>query len=89
MIRLNPDEYSKYEIELVELKEYKKTFMQGYKTWTGLIVTLLGYAGLAQYFGGVDEATKFVDSLLQLIGMVIAIYGNYKSHQRIAELSEE
>lgn len=88
-------ELKKYDKDLTEaigralptLKEDKE-FMDGYKTWTGLIVTLLGYAGVAQYFGGQEGAMKFIDALVQLVGMIIAVYGNYKAHQKIKKLKK-
>lgn len=59
--------------------------MNGYKTWTGLIITLLGSLGIAQSFGN-DQLTQLIDALFQLGGIVFAMYGNYKAHKKIKEL---
>lgn len=54
--------------------------MKGYKTYTGIIISLLGFVGVAQMFD-TTELTKFIDSLLNLIGLAIAMYGRYMANK--------
>lgn len=57
--------------------------MDGYKTWTGIIVTILGVVGIAKYIGGTEQVTEIVDTALKLGGLIFAAYGNYKAHKKI------
>lgn len=59
--------------------------MQGYKTWTGLIITVLGALGIGNLFGS-ENVAAIVDTVAQLVGLILAAYGNYKAHQKIKEL---
>lgn len=59
--------------------------MQGYKTWTGLIITVLGSLGIGNLFGS-ENVAAIVDTTAQLVGLLIAAYGNYKAHKKIKEL---
>ena len=52
--------------------------MKGKKTYVGIVIALLGYVGVSQYFGAVDSA-QFADSIVQLAGLVMAAYGRYKA----------
>ena len=59
--------------------------MQGYKTYVGLIMIILGWFGVGDWIteSQVGEITNVV---VQLVGMVIALYGNYRSHHEIKAL---
>lgn len=58
--------------------------LQGYKTWVGLVTTFLGFIGFYEKTGIVPEqVSQIADSTIQLIGLVIAAYGNYDAHKRI------
>ncbi len=52
--------------------------MKGYKTYTGIIVSFLGFIGVAKYFVG-DELEQLVDLIIQLAGLAFAVYGRYKA----------
>jgi len=59
--------------------------MEGYKTWTGLAITLLGIIGVGNVIGN-DTLASIVNTIGTLAGLLIAAYGNYKAHKKIAEL---
>lgn len=59
--------------------------LQGYKTWIGLILTLLGFTGMYKYVTQ-DQVAQMLDLASQIIGLGIAIYGNYEVHKRLKEL---
>lgn len=48
--------------------------MKGYKTYTGLLITLLGILGIGQWFSA-DQTGQIADLILQLVGLVYATYG--------------
>lgn len=52
--------------------------MKGYKTYTGIIVSFLGLIGVAKYFDN-TELAQLIDLLLQLGGLIFAMYGRYKA----------
>ena len=52
--------------------------MKGYKTYTGLVIALLGYLGVSQYFGA-ENSAQFADNIVQLAGLILAAYGRYKA----------
>lgn len=60
--------------------------MEGYRTYAGIIITILGTIGIAEKFGGTEQLTNFVDAVFQLAGIVLSIYGNYKAHKKIEVL---
>jgi len=61
--------------------------LQGYRTWIGLVLTILGAVGIFKKIGVTqEEVAQIVDAVIQLAGLVLAAYGNYKSHQKIKEL---
>lgn len=60
--------------------------MEGYKTWTGIIIAVAGAVGLGNVFGN-DNVAGIVNTLAQLIGFVLAAYGNYKAHKKIDTLA--
>ena len=58
--------------------------MQGYKTYFGIVLTLLGTLGVFEKFGvSQEQVTQFMDLAIQLIGAGIALYGNYDAHRRL------
>ena len=60
--------------------------MQGYKTWAGLVLTLLGTLGAFDALGVTQESvSQIIDVAVQLVGLLIAAYGNYDAHRRLAE----
>jgi hypothetical protein len=61
--------------------------LQGYKTWIGLIMTILGTLGLFEKLGvSQDQVSKIIDAGMQLFGLVYAAYGNWDAHRRLKEL---
>lgn len=63
--------------------------MEGYKTYAGIIITILGAIGIADKLGGTEQLSSLVDGIFQVIGIVLAIYGNIKSHQKIETLGSQ
>lgn len=61
--------------------------LQGYKTWIGLVLTILGAVGIFGKIGITqEEVSQIIDVAMQLAGLVLASYGNFKAHQKIKEL---
>ena len=59
--------------------------MQGYKTWTGIIITILGLFG----WGGLISEAQLGDLISwtsQIVGLILTVYGNYKAHREINKL---
>lgn len=52
--------------------------LNGKKTYIGLIITLLGTAGLSQYISE-GEVSQIVDLVMQVSGILFAAYGRYKT----------
>lgn len=59
--------------------------LDGYKTWIGLTLTVAGMLGISYLFTGVQLA-DLIDGVIKVAGVLLAIYGNYKSHQQIKTL---
>ena len=58
--------------------------LQGYRTWIGLAITLIGSLGVLDKIGMTgNEAGQLADVVFQLAGLVIAAYGNYQAHKRL------
>ena len=58
--------------------------LQGYKTYIGLIITLLGVIGFYEKTGiSSEQAGQILDSLFQIVGLLISAYGNYDVHKRL------
>lgn len=53
--------------------------MKGYKTYTGLIVTLMGIIGIAKYFGTTEELSNVINALFEIVGLIFAAYGRYRA----------
>ena len=62
--------------------------LQGYKTWIGLVMTILGFVGVFRFVTQ-EQVAQLFDLIFQIAGLVVAIYGNYKAHQKIADLEME
>ena len=64
--------------------------MQGYRTWIGLGITFIGALGLLDKIGMTDaEAGQLADVAMQLVGLLLAAYGNYQAHKRLEEAHSE
>ncbi len=48
--------------------------MNGFKTYTGLLITLLGILGLGKIFPS-DQVAQIADLILQIGGLIFAWYG--------------
>jgi len=59
--------------------------MQGYKTWSGLLLVVAGAFGWGDLVSS-DQASDLISAVTQLVGIVLAIYGNYKAHLEIKAL---
>jgi hypothetical protein len=58
--------------------------LQGYKTWIGIVLTLLGFTGVYEYVTQ-DQVAQLLDLASQIIGLGLFIYGNYDAHKRLKE----
>lgn len=59
--------------------------LNGYKTYIGLVISILGFFGLGDLVTA-DQLGHVIDLVLQLVGTLIAIYGNFKAHEKIDKL---
>lgn len=59
--------------------------MQGYKTWIGIFITVLGALGYGDLITQTD-ANNLINLLTQVIGIVLTVYGNWKAHSQIKAL---
>lgn len=50
------------------------SFMDGKKTYVGLLVTLFGVLGISRYISP-EELEKTINLLIELVGIGIAVYG--------------
>lgn len=54
--------------------------LEGKKTYIGLVIIVLGWLGI----GGIiseSDVTIVVDNIIQLVGIVIAVYGRYMTNK--------
>ena len=66
---------SKVFINLInKTMEKLNKFMEGKKTYFGLLLTVLGIAGLGGLISG-DELNVLADSIMKIAGILIAVYG--------------
>lgn len=63
-------------------------FLDGKRTWIGLIVTVAGMTGMGKYIGG-ESLSQLLDLIFQVAGIVIATYGNFKAQNKIVDLRSE
>jgi hypothetical protein len=59
--------------------------LQGYKTYLGILITVIGVTGLSKYVTG-DQISQIADAVEKIAGIALAIYGNYDAHRRLQEL---
>ena len=52
-------------------------FLQGKKTYIGIIIALAGAFGVFSYISESDFATT-LNTLFEFVGLIFAIYGRYK-----------
>ena len=60
-------------------------FMEGKKVWVGLLVITLGWLGAGEIVSS-DQVAQAIDLIFQGVGLIVAIYGNIRSHSKIKEL---
>lgn len=48
------------------------------KTYAGIIIVILGWLGVSHLVTN-DEVATTIDNIIQVIGIVTAIYGRYKA----------
>ena len=59
--------------------------MQGYKTWIGILVTVLGLIGFGDIVSA-DQLADVIDAVLKIVGIAVTVYGNIKAHSQIKML---
>ena len=59
--------------------------LKGKRTWTGLLILLLGALGWGDLISE-EEVSGLINSFTELVGLVIAVYGNYSSHVELKKL---
>jgi hypothetical protein len=55
-------------------------FMEGKKTYAGIIISVIGVLGVS-HFVTPDEVSATYDSIIQLAGLALAVYGRYKANK--------
>jgi hypothetical protein len=60
--------------------------LEGYKTWIGIIITIIGFTGLVK-FATPEQWQAFAKALTDLIGVAITVYGNWDAHRRLDDLA--
>lgn len=51
-------------------------FLEGKKTYIGLIVTVIGMSGLSAYVAP-EESEALAQAVFQIAGICLAVYGRY------------
>ncbi len=59
--------------------------LQGYRTDIGIVITILGMTGVAKIVT-TEQMSQLADLIIQIIGIMVTIYGSYKAHQKIKEI---
>lgn len=59
--------------------------LDGYKTWIGIAITVLGWLGWGDLINA-GQLTDIFNLTTQLVGILVTVYGNYRAHQTIATL---
>lgn len=62
-----------------------QSFLDGKRTWIGLVLTLAGLCGISQYITN-DQLSAVLDALFTIGGVVITAWGNYKAQNKIKDL---
>lgn len=53
-------------------------FLEGKKTYAGIVAIIAGYLGIGDIL--TPETTSVIfDNILQLVGIIVAIYGRYNT----------
>ena len=52
--------------------------LDGYRTYTGLVIALLGLVGVSKFFAE-GELEVVISIVIQLAGLLFAAYGRYKA----------
>ena len=65
-----------------------QTFLEGRKTWLGIILIVLGWLGWGDLISS-EQLGQVFDLTTQLIGIVMSVYGNYHSHKKIDSLEHK
>ncbi len=65
--------------------------MDGYKTYTGVVIILLSLFQQHDILPkmGDSETSQFADSILTLVGACIAVYGRFKVGEKLDTLKEK
>jgi hypothetical protein len=53
-----------------------ETFLKGKKTYIGIATLLVAALGFSEYISS-QEVSAIIDSVLTVIGTIVAIYGRY------------
>ena len=61
--------------------------LNGYKTWLGIVITIVGMTGISKFVTSY-QLNEIVDLVAKLIGIGIAIYGNWDAHKRLKEANK-
>lgn len=56
--------------------------MQGYRTWIGIVIAVLGLFGWGDLVNE-EQLSELVNLISQVIGLIVIILGNYFSHREI------
>lgn len=63
-----------------------ETYMlQGSRTWLGILLTVLGLLGWGDLVSS-DQVAELTNGITQLVGIALAVFGNYKAHREIKSL---
>jgi len=62
--------------------------MTGYKTYVGIIVTIVGMTGLAKYVSS-EQLTVVLNNVFEIAGIVMTIVGAIHKDIRISEAESE
>lgn len=73
---------------ITKITDSMQTFMEGKKTYIGIIMLLLGAIGVSKYVTN-TEVSSIVDSVLQIVGAVVAIYGRYNATQQVVSVQRQ
>jgi hypothetical protein len=65
-----------------------KSFLDGKRTWIGLIITIAGMTGASKYVSN-DDLTNMLDLSFQIVGAGIVAWGNYKAQKHITTLKNQ
>lgn len=61
-----------------------QTFIEGKRTWIAITMIAIGYFNIGDIVSSEQLGTGF-DLIVQFVGLCLAIWGNYKSHQALGE----